>query len=174
MWWILVIVLAVLVALASLLAYLTAHRLDRLHIRTDLAAAALHEAFLRRHTVAVAIAEGLGPEDERAAEWIRSCIGHAKHRSADRFTPGAPQTGIEQTENDLTSALSVLPPESMGPYLRAEATDVGDRLEMARRFYNDAVRDTRRLREKKVVSWFRLAGSAPMPEYIELVDPSYN
>jgi hypothetical protein len=174
MWWIVSIIAVVLVASAALLAYLTAHRLDRLHIRTDLAAAALYEAFLRRHTVAVAIAEGLGPHDERAAEWLHSCAARAKHRSADKFTPGAPQTGIEQAENDLTSALSDLPPESMGPHLRAEATDAGDRLEMARRFYNDAVRDTRRLREKKVVSWFRLAGSAPMPEYIELVDPSYN
>ena len=174
MWWILAIVLALIAVSAALLAYLTANRLDRLHIRTDLAAAALYEAFLRRHTVAVAIAEGLGPRDDRAAEWIRNCVDRAKHRSVDRFTPGAPQTGIEQAENDLTSALYELAPDSVGPHRRAEAIDVGDRLEMARRFYNDAVRDTRRLREKKVVSWFHLAGSAPMPEYIELVDPSYN
>lgn len=174
MWWIVAVIAAAIVVSAALLAYLTAHRLDRLHIRTDLAAAALSEALLRRHTVAVAIAEGLGSRDERSAEWIRGCVGRAKHRSAGTFTPGAPQTGIEQAENDLTSALSKLPQDSLGPHLRAEAIDVGDRLEMARRFYNDAVRDTRRLREKKVVSWFRLAGSAPMPEYIELVDPSYN
>lgn len=172
--WILGIAVAIIVVLAALLAYLTAHRLDRLHIRTDLAAASLHQAFLRRHTVAVAIAEGLGAEQFRAAEWIQVCVDQAKHRSVDGFTPGAPQTGIEQAENDLTRALTDLPSEAVGPQMLAEAIDVGDRLEMARRFYNDAVRDTRRLREKKVVSWFRLAGSAPMPEYIELVDPSYN
>ena len=174
MWWIIAAVIAVVVLLAALLAYLTAHRLDRLHIRTDLAAASLHEAILQRHTVAVAMAESLGPNQFRGAEWIRVCVDQAKHRSAEEFTPGAPQTGIEQAENDLTRAIADLPRDSLGPQLRAEAIDVGDRLEMARRFYNDAVRDTRKLREKKVVAWFRLAGSAPMPEYIELVDPSYN
>ncbi|MBB1015169.1 NUDIX hydrolase, partial [Dietzia schimae] len=38
------------------------------------------------------------------------------------------------------------------------------------RFYNDAVRDTRSLREQAPVRFLRLAGRAPMPGYVELVD----
>ena len=54
--------------------------------------------------------------------------------------------------------------------LEAELDDVTDRVAMARRFYNDAVRDTRSLREQTLVRLLRLAGHAPMPDYVELVD----
>ncbi|EFV92847.1 hypothetical protein ES5_03948, partial [Dietzia cinnamea P4] len=49
---VLVVVVLVAALTAALLgAYLTAHRLDRLHIRTDLARAALAGALERRHAV---------------------------------------------------------------------------------------------------------------------------
>lgn len=54
--------------------------------------------------------------------------------------------------------------------LASELVDVTDRVSMARRFYNDAVRDTRHLREMRSVRVLRLAGRAPMPDYVELVD----
>src|SRR5690606_5498153 len=54
---IVLVVVVLVAALAALFtAYLTAHRLDRLHIRTDLARAALTGALERRHTVAAAVA----------------------------------------------------------------------------------------------------------------------
>ncbi|MDZ4234809.1 MAG: BMP family ABC transporter substrate-binding protein, partial [Dietzia sp.] len=58
----------------------------------------------------------------------------------------------------------------VSPDLAAELEDVTDRVAMARSFYNDAVRDTRNLREKATVRALRLAGRAPMPDYVELVD----
>lgn len=207
MWWIvLIVVLALVLAAAALSAYLTAVRLDRLHIRTDLAAQSLRNALVRRHTVAVAVADALhahgesNPDDpghagragaagaENPVETrLERAVAEARRASSERFTPGAPQTRIEQAENDLTRALRAAlaheEPEkgpgdgaqnhsAPGPALSAEAAAVGDGLEIARRFYNDAVRDTRRLRERRIISLFRLAGSAAMPEYIEMMDPS--
>ena len=36
---------------------------------------------------------------------------------------------------------------------------------------NDAVRDTLRLRRRRKVRYFRLAGTAPLPEYFEFAEP---
>ena len=36
---------------------------------------------------------------------------------------------------------------------------------IARRVYNDAVRDTLALRSHRMVRWLRLAGTAPLPRY---------
>ena len=44
------------------------------------------------------------------------------------------------------------------------------RVQLARRFHNDIVVSTRELRRRRLVSWFRLAGHAPMPSTIELED----
>ncbi|MBB1013384.1 NUDIX hydrolase, partial [Dietzia kunjamensis] len=64
-----VLVVVLVAALAALFtAYLTAHRLDRLHIRTDLARAALTGALERRHTVAAAVASDLSARDPAGAD----------------------------------------------------------------------------------------------------------
>lgn len=44
------------------------------------------------------------------------------------------------------------------------------RVQMARRFHNDAVAQTQRVRRKRVVRWARLAGRAPLPQMIEFDD----
>ncbi len=36
--------------------------------------------------------------------------------------------------------------------------------------HNDAVRDTLVLRSRRLVRWFRLAGTAPLPAYFEIAD----
>lgn len=41
---------------------------------------------------------------------------------------------------------------------------------IARRFHNDAVRDTLALRVRRPVRWLRLGGTAPMPTYFEIID----
>ena len=43
-------------------------------------------------------------------------------------------------------------------------------MQLARRFHNDAVTDVRRVRRKRVVRWFRLAGHAEMPRTFEIDD----
>ena len=45
-----------------------------------------------------------------------------------------------------------------------------ERVQLARRFHNDAVNDVRRVRRKGAVRGFRLAGHAELPESIDFDD----
>ena len=188
---VLAVVLAVALTAALLAAYLTAHRLDRLHIRTDLARAALVGALERRHTVAASIARQLGDADPGAAARLWRALADARAHPPDDVAgvdpapapPGRPREReaawvdghgapeVERAENALGVVLAGLDPGHLPEDLAAELDDVTDRVAMARRFYNDAVRDTRALREKASVRALRLAGRAPLPDYVELVDP---
>lgn len=186
---IVVVVLLSLLAIVSLAAtYLTAHRLDRLHIRTDLSRTALVGALGRRHSVAVAIARTFAHGDPETAARLTDAVALARRHPGGTVTGAdpAPDPGIrrwarpgddtykadaEHAENDLGQALSAIDTNALPTELLAELDDVTDRVAMARRFYNDSVRDTRAVREKLVVRTLRLAGRAPLPDYVELVDP---
>lgn len=52
----------------------------------------------------------------------------------------------------------------------AELADAEARVLLARRFHNDAVRDTVALRERPLVRALYLRGTAPMPTYFEIVE----
>ncbi|SLJ81952.1 hydrolase, nudix family protein [Mycobacteroides abscessus subsp. abscessus] len=41
---------------------------------------------------------------------------------------------------------------------------------IARRFHNDAVRDTLALRTRRPVRWLHLGGTAPLPTYFEIAE----
>jgi hypothetical protein len=56
-----------------------------------------------------------------------------------------------------------------GP-VRAELGEAEQRLVVARSVHNDAVRDNLGLRSRRLVRWFRLAGTAPLPTYFEIAD----
>ena len=178
-----VVVLLLVVAAALLAAYLTAHRLDRLHIRTDLARASLSGALERRHTVAAAIVRELRTGDPGSARRLADALAAARDNPPDavagvdpapdpdsRHWPEDRGPDAEHAENALGVVLSGVDADALPGDLLAELEDVTDRVAMARRFYNDAVRDTRTLREQVTVRALRLAGRAPMPDYVELVD----
>jgi hypothetical protein len=44
------------------------------------------------------------------------------------------------------------------------------RVQLARRFHNDAVKDVQRVRRKRAVRLFRLAGHADLPRTVEFED----
>lgn len=149
-------VLAVIVVLGGLFLLATANRLDRLHIRTDAGWAALDAALARRAVVARAVAVVL--EDSS----LRSSAERAEAASrADR----------EAEENELTLRLGRVDRAALAPALAEELTDAEHRVVIARRVHNDAVRDTLRLRRRRKVRYFRLAGTAPLPEYFEFAEP---
>ena len=54
--------------------------------------------------------------------------------------------------------------------LVAELADAEARVLLARRFHNDAVRDTLALRERRTVRWLKLSGRAPLPTYFEIAE----
>ena len=161
--WAVVIALMALVAVLVLIgawAYQTANRLDRLHVRYDLSWQALDGALARRAVVARAVAVDAyagGPQGKRLA---------ALADTAER----APRSMREPAENDLTAALALVDPASLPAALVGELADAEARVLLARRFHNDAVRDTLALRERPAVRLLRLGGTAALPTYFEIVE----
>ncbi|MEZ0049586.1 8-oxo-dGTP pyrophosphatase MutT (NUDIX family) [Mycobacterium sp. MAA66] len=154
------VVLGLAILLLAVWAYQTAHRLDRLHVRYDLSWQALDSALARRAVVARAVAaDAYGPRPPG-----RRLIGLAD--TAEEV----PRPDREAAENALSAALAQVEPASIPVGLVAELADAEARVLLARRFHNDAVRDTLALRERRLVRWLRLGGTAAMPTYFEIVE----
>lgn len=159
----LIVAIAVFVAVLAVLgawAYQTANRLDRLHVRYDLSWQALDGALARRAVVSRAVAidaYGGAPEGRRLAALADAA-------------EGAPRPARENAENELSAALAVVDPASLPAGLIAELADAEARVVLARRFHNDAVRDTLALAERPLVRLFHLGGTAALPSYFEIVE----
>jgi 8-oxo-dGTP pyrophosphatase MutT (NUDIX family) len=160
LYWSLTAVLVLVLLLIAVWAYQTATRLDRLHVRYDLSWQALDAALARRAVVSRAVAADAyrhRPEGRRLAMLADT---------AER----APRTGREAAENELSAALAMVDPSAIPVALVAEMADADARVLLARRFHNDAVRDTLALRERRPVRWLRLGGTAPLPSYFEIAE----
>lgn len=153
------VVLLIVVALVGVWAYQTANRLDRLHVRYDLSWQALDSALARRAVVARAVAADVGASAFRRRLSTQADIAER----ADR-------TSRETAENELSAALARVDIAELPAALVAELADAEARVLLARRFHNDAVRDTLALRERPVVRWLRLGGRAPLPTYFEITE----
>jgi 8-oxo-dGTP pyrophosphatase MutT (NUDIX family) len=159
----LIVAIALFVAVLAILgawAYQTANRLDRLHVRYDLSWQALDGALARRAVVSRAVAidaYGGAPEGRRLAALADAA-------------EAAPRPARENAENELSAALAVVDPASLPAGLIAELADAEARVVLARRFHNDAVRDTLALAERPLVRLFHLGGTAALPSYFEIVE----
>ena len=146
-----------------------AGRLDRLHTRVETARASLDAALVRRSAVALELA-ACGLLDPATS----LLLAGAAH---DARAAGAPD---ELAESDLTRALraalgqpgfrAALAELGRGDELLAELEAAAHQVFLARRFYNDAVRDTRALRGRRIPRLFRLAGRRPLPRFFEIDD----
>lgn len=141
-------------------AYQTANRLDRLHVRYDLSWQALDAALARRAVVARAVAAQAYGDDPRGRR-LRALADAAER---------APRAQRETAENELSAGLALVDPTTLPTPLVAELADAEVRVLLARRFHNDAVRDTLALRERPLARWLRLGGRAPLPTYFEIVE----
>ena len=142
------IAVAVVVTLLAAWAYNTAQRLNRLHIRLDRSRDALQAALDRRCAVIAAIY----PE-------LRSAAEDAEHV---RMTPQDIHTRLTQEEQ-----LSAQVGERIaGKEAPGALSDADIRVELATRFYDDAVADTRALRLRPSVSFLRLGGTAALPQFV--------
>ena len=165
----LVLALAVLALLAWHLSW-TAARLDRLHARVEGARAALDAQLLRRSAAATSLA-GSGLLDPASSVLLAQAAYDARDAAAD---------DQEIRESDLSRALratleapqvaETLAADPAGAALLGELVAAGQRVQLARRFHNDAVRAARALRGSWVVRWARLAGRAPRPRSFEIDD----
>lgn len=142
------IAVAVLVTVLVGWAYNTAQRLNRLHIRLDRSRDALQAALDRRCAVIAAVY----PE-------LRSAAEDAEHV---RMTPQDIHTRLAREEQLSEQVADRIAGEEMpGPLSEADI-----RVELATRFYDDAVADTRALRLRPSVSFLRLGGTAALPQFV--------
>lgn len=142
------VAVALLVA-AVLWAYYTAQRLNRLHIRVDAALAQLQASLDRRAAVLGALDASLGVKAQRAESICLDPGSFDARATAERELSLAAASVFSQRPEQLVEAET--------------------RVQLAHRFYNEAVADTRALRLRPVVRVFRLGGTARLPEFFELV-----
>lgn len=142
----------------GLWAYSTANRLDRLHVRADLSWLALDAALARRAVVVRSIAASIPVVESKALALLAD--------NAER----ADRANREAAENALSAALAKIDTDRLRSPLVAELADAEARVLIARRFHNDAVRDTLALRTRRPVRWLHLGGTAPLPTYFEIAE----
>lgn len=168
-WVVWVLVALVLLTAAGWYLSFTAVRLDRLHARVDSSRAVLSARLAQRAATAGELATS-GLLDPASALLLADAAAAAGD---------APRPEREIAQSSLTEALAaVLSPEAVadvraeesGSALLAELEAACARAEMARRFHNDAVAQTLRVRRKHVVRWARLAGHTQLPATVELDD----
>lgn len=157
-----VLVLVAVAVLAATVgwAYQTANRLNRLHVRCDLSWQALDGALARRAVVARAVA--IESYDGAVAGRRLAALADVAERASRDMR--------ETAENALSAELALVDAASLPPAMVAELADAEARVLLARRFHNDAVRDTVALRERPLVRALHLGGTAPMPTYFEIVE----
>jgi hypothetical protein len=155
--WLLLLAAVLLVLLAAWVTF-TLTRLRRLLGRVRRAREVLDGALLRRAELSAALArecaEDLGPS--LAADLAAAARGARAPSAGDR----------EAAENRLGRLLRRVPEPARTP----ELNDAGVRVALARRFYNDAVRDTRELRGRRLARVLRLHARRPLPRYFDIDD----
>src|SRR6266704_2090940 len=139
----------------------TVTRLDRLHARVDAAQAALDAQLVRRAAALLHVAESAGDvvhDDQRIH--LEAVAGNALNASLEDRE--AVELAVQQDHLPAAAA--------------EELREAGARVLIARRFYNDAVRDTRALRGRRMPRLLRLAGRRDMPQFFDIDDtlPDYD
>ena len=160
--WFLALVVAFLLLLAWTIWTLT--RLRRLEARVARAWTALDTQLQRRAGLAEELARDYpATVGERRAAYLASL-------AADARTPA--DGDRELAENVLGRELRELPAELPGvpTALHNDLVGTTTRVGLARRFYNDAVRDTRALRRGRLPRVLRLHGSRPLPRFFDIDD----
>ncbi|MEU7003977.1 hypothetical protein [Nonomuraea sp. NPDC046570] len=165
-----VLVVGFLAVLAAVYVSWRAGRLDRLHIRLELAAEALDVALVRRAAVVLELAGSrlLDP----ASSLVLAAAAH------EARTAGPDER--EHAESDLSRALRAAIDqerfreklaESPGGRLLLEELDAAvAKVVYARRFFNNAVAVTRTAQRRWLARTLRLAGRTDFPQFFEIDD----
>lgn len=172
------LLISVVVFLGVLALYLsnTAGRLDRLHRRIDVAEHSLDTQLLRRSSVAMEIATS-GFLDPASAVLLADAAHMAAAaidtRSTDRGQASAAAESVLTRALDLAleeEEIEELREIPAGLALISDLEAAALRVQLSRRFLNDAVRACRQLRGRRAVRWFSLAGRTPWPFPREMDD----
>ena len=167
-WLVLAVVMAVL--LTSWVTF-TLTRLDRLHARVDAAEAALDAQLVRR---AVAVqrlvnAPGSGLSAADRAFYSAAAQQVTAHDTSDVPAAAGQRQALENAVGRAVTDLLALPVRR-DPAVDGELREAAARVLIARRFYNDAVRDTRSLRARRMPRLLHLAGHRAEPGFFDIDD----
>lgn len=160
-WLVLAVVLAILL---TMWVTFTLTRLDRLHARVDAAQAALDAQLVRR---AAALLSAVEPADgvDAAERGRLETIARAALDVAEPQTRQGVENAVGRAIITLVDGDTALRDE-----VRAELKESATRVMIARRFYNDAARDTRTLRMRRMPRLLRLAGHRGLPQFFDIDD----
>jgi len=144
----------------------TLTRLDRLHARVDAAQAALDAQLVRRAAALLHLAEmpasGIGPET--ALDLAHTAHDALAVNPSDRQ---AVENRVSRCISGLDEYRSALPVDAV-----TEMSEAATRVLIARRFFNNAVRDTRTLRSARMPRLLHLAGRRELPQFFDIDDTS--
>lgn len=190
-------VVALLVALGLWCVWVAASRLDRLHRKVAASRSVVDAQLLRRATVAAGLATSgqLDPVSSvlvAEAAWASLSAGAAAGDAGvlppgmrDLLATDEPTAGLApddrgRVESELSATLrealgdpddvAALRADPDGDELLGSLGSAWYRVQIARRFHNEAVAQTLRARRGPVVRLLRLAGHAPAPRTLELDD----
>jgi hypothetical protein len=164
------LVAAVLVAvLLTSWVILTLTRLDRLHARVDAAQSALDAQLVRRAVALLQLAER--PDSQLDPATAQPLVSTARAALAVQHWQ---QDERRAVENQVGRAIAGLQPDRARLPADAvtELAEAATRVMIARRFFNDAVRDTRTLRARRMPRLLHLAGRRELPLFFDIDDTS--
>jgi len=169
--WIVLIILVVLIF--GLYLSMTAGRLDRLHQRIDTSALALDALLLRRSAIALELSTSGVMDPASAIVVAEAAHGARTVREGDDLARAGAESALTQAlviALEEPEELALIRGTESGAELLAELDAACRRVELGRRFLNDAVRACRSVRRQFLVRALRLAGHAPWPQTWEMDD----
>jgi hypothetical protein len=148
---------------------LTLTRLDRLHARVDAAQSALDAQLVRRAAALLQLAERSDPR--LPVERIIDLTSTARAALALRQWQDPERQAVENQVGRAIAGLQAdrarLPADAV-----TELVESATRVMIARRFFNDAVHDTRTLRARRMPRLLHLAGRRELPSFFDIDDTS--
>jgi len=167
-WPLVALIILVVGAVMITLIYFAASRIDRLHRRVELGYNALEVQLTRRAAVAAQLAV-VGLWDP-----VTSIVVASAAQGAALAPPEGPeQSELSQALRQALGDRDQLGRDLADPDKRellGELWQAWYRAQLARRFYNEAVVMTQRLRSRPGVRLFHLAGRVPMPKSCDVDD----
>lgn len=193
------LLVAALLLLLLWFVWVFANRLDRLHRKVATSRSVLDDQLVRRASAAAELASSglLDPVSSvlvgEAAWAALAAGGHGRAElvaalpDLDRtLGPGRPRAGAgdvvgpDLAESELSRTVrealadddevAALMAQPGGAELVEALAGAWYRVQLARRFHNEAVAQAQRVRHKVVVRALRMAGHAPMPQTVEIDD----
>lgn len=168
-WWAIVAIGLVLIWLISG----AGSRLDRLHKRVEATRTALDAQLVRRASAVseLAMSGMLDPVSSVVlADTARSALEAGAVTTPERELAESDLSRGLRAAFDDPQMLAEIAADEQGRELLTVLARAAVRAQLARRFHNDAVTHTRRVRAKILVRVLRLAGRAQLPTTVELDD----